>query len=353
MGVCTKELILLEWEVLKKLSTTKFVTATSSGLCSSVILSEVCLKETGVPCNELIKLGAIYVKSASDLRPKRILSDVQVSKGDLIRIHPYPRRYKTVGHINWRQAIVFESQDYVILHKPPGIPSHPTLDNYFENVFVRAKSEVKCEGELYLPHRLDTDTSGLLLMGKSKKFAGYFSSLLRLRQDVTKRYRAIVASTSSDTIHRILQRIEMENVDNTIADANQDCIRNGEFCSGRLLVTSYLEKSSRTPKKFLEIQTDESLLCQLLLSSNSKPLTLSVYEWKKWSANIIANPRYDQITIEHFRKGFNNWLDKNQVRPLSLGKNSIIIPHMKEFTENEKGKLITFWNVDIELLSGR
>lgn len=339
-----------EWELLKKLSTTKFVTASSSGSCSSIVSSKVCLKETGIKCVELIELGAIYVKSASDIRPRRILSDVHVSEGDLIRVHPYPRRYKIVDDIDWRCATIHDSADYVIINKPAGVPSHPTLDNYYENVFVRAKSEMKHEGTLYLPHRLDTDTSGLLLLGKSKKFASYFGSLLRLRQNVTKKYRAIIASTSSNNINDVLLRINKENIDKLKAEVHQNGERMDILHPRGLLITNYLEKTSRTPKKFSEVPMDDSLLCQLILSSNSQPLTLSVYEWRKWSEKIVSGPKYDQAVRDHFSNGFNNWLQVNQSE--SSISSSILPQHLNEHIEDENKRYLTFWDVDIQLLTG-
>ena len=343
-----KDLIRAEWELLKKLSTTKFLTATSGGLCSTIVSSEVCLKETGIKCVELIELGAIYVKSAYDSKPKRILSDVYVSEGDLIRVHPYPRRYKTIDDIDWRCATIHDSADYVIIHKPAGVPSNPTLDNYYENVFVRAKSEMKYEGTLYLPHRLDTDTSGLLLLGKSKKFASYFGSLLKLRQNVTKKYKAIVASTSSNTINDVLIRINKENVDRSKADVHQNVKRVDVLYPRGLLITNYLEKNSRTPKKFSETPTEESLLCQLILSSNSQPLTLSVFEWRKWSEKVMSSPKYDQVVRDKFSDGFNTWLHINQSE--SSVSSSTLPQHLH--IEDENKRLLTFWDVDIQLLTG-
>ena len=350
-----KELVQLEWQLLKKLSTTKFVTAPTSSSCSAAILSTICEKSTGVSTEKLIKLGAVYIKAAGDLKPKRILSDVQVSEGDLIRIHPYPRRYRTIHNIQWKQAIVYECDEYVIINKPSGIPSHPTVDNFHENILEGARLATNSE-ELFLPHRLDTDTSGLILLGKSRRFSSYFSTLLKSRQNITKRYRAIIGATSLNRIQDVLYKMNLSRQkDNDEVNIKID---NENYHEKGLLITNYLQKSLRTPKIFSDTPSEESAICQLLLSSRSRPTSLTACEWKEWCRNIPTE-KYDPSFIENFRKGFFSWLDKEQLRPP-------ISSNIKEYsdltcfptecstdsTEDDKKRFLTFWEVEIELLTG-
>lgn len=120
----------------------------------------MCLKQTGIPVDKLIKLGAIYVKKSTDFKPRRIFFDIDLVIGDEIRIHPYPRFYPT-HDINWKDVIIEKNNDYIVIDKPSGIPSNPMLCNFYENVFECIKSEMNYgDDELFLPHRLDTDTSG-------------------------------------------------------------------------------------------------------------------------------------------------------------------------------------------------
>lgn len=72
-------------------------------------------------------------------------------------------------------AIVFEDEALLVVNKPAGVPTQPTLDEARTNVFGAAKAFLaKRSGTavsavyLALHHRLDRDTSGLLLLAKSK-----------------------------------------------------------------------------------------------------------------------------------------------------------------------------------------
>jgi 23S rRNA-/tRNA-specific pseudouridylate synthase len=90
------------------------------------------LKQTGIPIEKLIQIGAIYVKSSKDFKPKRIFTDIDIVVGDDIRIHPYPRRYVT-HNIDWRDTIIETNIDYLIIDKPSGIPTNPMVI-YIHNI---------------------------------------------------------------------------------------------------------------------------------------------------------------------------------------------------------------------------
>ena len=72
--------------------------------------------------------------------------------------------------------IVYEDEDILLLNKPAGIPSHPSPGHY-EGTLAGAASYYYKEIKGIQPfvcrmiHRLDLDTSGLLLLGKNK-FSG-------------------------------------------------------------------------------------------------------------------------------------------------------------------------------------
>jgi len=117
---------------------------------------------------------------------------MQVLPEDLVRIHPWPRRYE-VEQVDWAKAILFEDEACVAIDKPAGIPCSPAVDNAYENVVKAMEATSRGRAKLYLPHRLDTDTSGILLMGKTKEFTATVGALLQKRA-VTKHYRAIIAS---------------------------------------------------------------------------------------------------------------------------------------------------------------
>jgi RluA family pseudouridine synthase len=90
--------------------------------------------------------------------------------------------------------ILFEDADLIIVNKPPGLPSHPTLDEARDNLFTAvARFLTKRDGDspyLGIHQRLDRDTSGVVLFTKSRRVntavAEAFSA-----HEVVKSYQAL------------------------------------------------------------------------------------------------------------------------------------------------------------------
>ncbi len=104
-------------------------------------------------------------------------------------------------HTDTELPILYEDDDLLAVDKPPMIPVHPTA-RYFRSTVVKILEEKRPHERLYLAHRLDRETSGVLLLTKNKEadrhvkkqFAGLDPetgrpSALRF---VRKRYWAIV-----------------------------------------------------------------------------------------------------------------------------------------------------------------
>ena len=74
------------------------------------------------------------------------------------------------------KSILFEDEDIIVIDKPTGLPTQPTLDDARENLFLLVKKFLaQRSGQplektyLGLHHRLDRDTSGVILMTKTQR----------------------------------------------------------------------------------------------------------------------------------------------------------------------------------------
>lgn len=90
---------------------------------------------------------------------------------------------------SFKDLILKESDRYIIINKPPYISS---LDDRSSEQNILSLARMYC-GEAKLCHRLDKETSGLLVVAKTDQFYKYFSQLLEQR-DVTKLYHAVIQS---------------------------------------------------------------------------------------------------------------------------------------------------------------
>jgi tRNA pseudouridine32 synthase/23S rRNA pseudouridine746 synthase len=81
--------------------------------------------------------------------------------------------------------IVFEHKDFIVVNKPDDVPMHDPV----EGICQRLKRQ--CEGQnFFLVHRLDTPTSGCLLLAKNPTAAAALSGLFEHRK-IQKRYLAL------------------------------------------------------------------------------------------------------------------------------------------------------------------
>lgn len=82
--------------------------------------------------------------------------------------------------------ILFEDQDLVAIEKPAGLPSQPTLDRRRKNIFDLLKLQ-RPDISIFLHHRLDLDTSGIMLFGKSERINKPLGELFK-NHEIQKTY---------------------------------------------------------------------------------------------------------------------------------------------------------------------
>jgi 23S rRNA pseudouridine955/2504/2580 synthase len=94
--------------------------------------------------------------------------------------------------IVFRDLIVFESEDLIAINKPPYIPSlHERFDKGGTSIIEMAKNY---HPDLMLCHRLDRETSGVMLIAKNPE-AYRMISLQFENREIKKEYHAIVAAS--------------------------------------------------------------------------------------------------------------------------------------------------------------
>lgn len=93
-------------------------------------------------------------------------------------------------------SILYEDEWLIVVDKPPGLPTQPTLDEARSNLYARVQAflrerERDPQAYLGLHHRLDRDTSGVILFTK-KKEANRGVSEMFTEHLAQKEYRALV-----------------------------------------------------------------------------------------------------------------------------------------------------------------
>ena len=125
--------------------------------------------------------------------------------GDVIELH-LPEVPSVVANAVRSVPICFETADFVVYHKPPDLPVHPSQNHYTDtlgNCFCAAYPGLACRPV----NRLDRNTSGLCVFAKSAYAAN------QLQYHLQKRYYAVVEGvlTGSGTVSAPIAR-EQESI---------------------------------------------------------------------------------------------------------------------------------------------
>ncbi|KAA0011403.1 RluA family pseudouridine synthase [Billgrantia pellis] len=140
----------------------------------------------------------IVRKGEVRVNKKRIKADYRLQVGDLVRIPPLklaPR--EAVRHVSdglrnlLAGSVLVEGPGWLVLNKPAGLPVHG--GSGVKIGLIEALRQVREDLDfLELVHRLDRDTSGCLLLAKSRPALLTLNDSLK-RHQMDKRYLALVA----------------------------------------------------------------------------------------------------------------------------------------------------------------
>lgn len=149
----------------------------------------------------------------------RIKPEYRLQAGDLIRIPPLrlppPDSPPTVGQgllERLEAAIVYEDGQLLVVNKPAGIAVHGGSGLQFGIIEAFRQLRPQCK-ELELVHRLDRDTSGLLMLAKKRSQLRRLHAALR-DGSIDKGYMALVAGswpTSRKQVNAPLQRSNLRS----------------------------------------------------------------------------------------------------------------------------------------------
>ncbi len=106
-----------------------------------------------------------------------------------------------------KNDILYEDKWLIVINKPSGVPSQSSLNltqnHAFSGVMCYLRNQKPFKSpQLFLLHRLDMDTSGVLLMSKKSSINKGIQSLFEKKQ-ITKTYWAISKSETEKTLEKV------------------------------------------------------------------------------------------------------------------------------------------------------
>jgi 23S rRNA pseudouridine1911/1915/1917 synthase len=107
--------------------------------------------------------------------------------------------------------ILFDDGDLLAIDKPPLVPVHPTA-RYYRSTVVKRLEAAGHGSNLRLSHRLDRETSGVLLITRTAASDRAVKAAFERRESVEKRYLAITWGAPADLEFRVDLPLELDPV---------------------------------------------------------------------------------------------------------------------------------------------
>ena len=147
---------------------------------------------TRVATQKLLEEGKILVND------KKVKSSYKVQEGDSITVEEEQAKEIELKAQDIPVEIIYEDSDIIVVNKPKGLVVHPgsgnpdgTLVNSLMNICKDSLSGIGGEIRPGIVHRLDKDTSGILVVAKNDKSHINLSEQIK-NHEVEKTYIALV-----------------------------------------------------------------------------------------------------------------------------------------------------------------
>ncbi len=163
--------------------------------------------------NELIlslrQTNALMKRQLLLVNDKVMTKNITIKRGDIITINFQNENVDYEGE-NMPLEIIYESDDLLMINKPPHILVHPTKNHSHHTIangvsYYFQKQQLK--RKVRFVNRLDRDTSGILIIAKNPYSHGFLSKQFE-RGQIEKKYLAIVTGRLEKPYGLIKARIK-------------------------------------------------------------------------------------------------------------------------------------------------
>jgi Pseudouridylate synthases, 23S RNA-specific len=91
---------------------------------------------------------------------------------------------------NYDDFIIEDNENFIVINKPSGIPVQSGTKSFKNIIDILRDTKYFLDSKPYIVHRLDKETSGVMIVAKNREYAQLFTSLFRIRK-IHKTYLAI------------------------------------------------------------------------------------------------------------------------------------------------------------------
>ena len=153
----------------------------------------------------------IIRKNQAKVNGKKTKSSYRVQENDIIEIFNIEKITKTEKNLitqyvpspterdKYDDFVIENNENFIVINKPTGIAVQSGTKSFKNIVDTLRKTKYFEDSKPYIVHRLDKETSGVLIVAKTREYAQLFTSLFRIRK-IHKTYLAVVYGQVSKEI---------------------------------------------------------------------------------------------------------------------------------------------------------
>ena len=142
---------------------------------------------------------------------KKTKTSYRVQSGDLVEIYDIlkfkpidkekkikyiPKKYEVSKYDDY---VIEDNENFIIINKPSGIAVQAGTKSFKNIIDLIKNTKYFQNSKPYIVHRIDKETSGLLIIAKNRQYAQLFTSLFRIRK-IHKTYLALVYGKVNNSV---------------------------------------------------------------------------------------------------------------------------------------------------------
>ena len=153
----------------------------------------------------------IIRKNKVKINRKKTKTSYRMQLGDIVEVYdiskfkttdrPQTIKYKpSTKEVDIYDDYILENNDnFVVINKPSGVAVQAGTKSFRNIIDVLKNTKYFENGKPFIVHRLDKETSGVLIVAKNREYAQLFTSLFRIRK-IHKTYIALAHGKVSEKI---------------------------------------------------------------------------------------------------------------------------------------------------------
>ena len=154
---------------------------------------------------KIIRQNKVKVNRKKTKSSYRVQSGDLVEVYDILKLKPINKEKKLKYKPNKSETrkyddyVIEDNENFIVINKPSGIAVQAGTKSFKNIIDVVKNTRYFENSKPYIVHRIDKETSGILIIAKNRKFAQLFTSLFRIRK-IHKTYLAIVYGKINNSI---------------------------------------------------------------------------------------------------------------------------------------------------------